>query len=314
MKQIRPNRTFANRPGLTLIEVLIVMGLIGLLIAMLLPAIQWSRESARRAQCGNNLKQIGLALQNYMSLHGTMPLGWGGRSTGHSFLVALLPQLEQRSLFDSINLQSELTETVRFRSLSFLLCPSDGLVRSDPLGSTNYAGNRGSGVQAFGYNGAFGLDEPIGPAQFTDGLSQTAAVSEWLRGPDTGLVRTPDRTVFSTEGFWRGKQELDLFAAACRVLDPQTARLTPAVLGVPWTHGELGRSLYNHVMEINGRSCLNGTLWQEGAWTVRSRHSGGVNVLFADGSVRFQTESTDLKIWRALGSRNGGEIVGGGPL
>lgn len=296
----------------TLIEVLVVMVIIGILIALILPAVQASREMARQSRCRGNLKQIGLALQQYASVHGTFPLGWGGSRTGHSFLVALLPSLEQQPLYDTINMQTGLSETLVTTSLSTFICPSDGLMRTNPLGKTNYAGNRGSGVQAYGYNGAFALDDPIGLQEFTDGLSHTAAVSEWLVGPNSGGIRMTERSVFSTGVPLAGKDQLNRFASSCRNLDPRTAPLTPAVIGVPWTHGDLGGSLYNHVVEIHGHSCLNGSLWQEGAWTAKSNHPEGVNVLFADGHVQFLKNSTDLPLWRALGSRDGGEIVGNG--
>lgn len=84
--------------GLTLVEVLVVLAIIGILMGLIIPAVQMARESARKAHCGNNLRQVGVALHQYASSHGTFPLGWGGPRTGHSFLIALLPQLDQRSL------------------------------------------------------------------------------------------------------------------------------------------------------------------------------------------------------------------------
>lgn len=305
-----PRGVFRAGPlGLTLIEVLVTLVIIGLLIALAVPAVQRAREAARRAQCGNNLRQIGLALQNYASQHDCLPLGWGGPETGHSFLVAILPHLDQRALFDSINMQTGLSDTLKTTTLSVFLCPSDGYVRTNPLAASNYAGNRGSGVQAFGYNGAFGLGEPVRVADFTDGLSQTAAVSEWLKGPNSGGTRMPGRSVLSTGGPLARADQLDLFATTCRELDPLVAPLTPATLGAPWTHGEFGHSLYNHVVEINQNSCLNGSLWQQGAWTARGNHPDRLNVLFADGAVHSQSTTTQRSIWRALGSRNGNELV-----
>jgi prepilin-type N-terminal cleavage/methylation domain-containing protein/prepilin-type processing-associated H-X9-DG protein len=299
--------------GLTLIEILVVVSIIALLAALLFAAIQASREGARRAVCGNKLRQIGLATQQYISTHGVLPLDWN-EGNGHSFLVALLPYLDQKPLYDSINMNAPVSGTVGNTRVSVFSCPSDGFVRLGPEGSTNYAGNRGAGVQAFGYNGAFSFMTAVRPQDFTDGMNSTSAVSEWIVGPNTGTTRDAKRSVFTTISAWLGKTQLEDFAAACRKLDVNTAQLTPAVVGVPWTHGDFGHSLYNHVIEINGASCLNGSRWQEGAWTAKSFHNNGVNTLFADGNVRFLRSTLDLAVWRALASRNGGEIVQGDAL
>jgi prepilin-type processing-associated H-X9-DG protein len=193
-------------------------------------------------------------------------------------------------------------------SLSIFLCPSDGYVRTDLLGSTNYAGNQGSGYQAYGYNGAFALGSPVRPMDFTDGLSNTAAVSEWLIGPHVG-IRDATRSVFMTPSPLIGKGQLDLFSNTCLGLDPASAKVSPAVIGTPWTHGDFGHSLYNHVNPPYHNSCLNGSMWQQGAWTAKSNHYGSSQTLFADGHVRPISTSIDVGTWRAIGSRSGGESV-----
>ena len=157
--------------------------------------------------------------------------------------MGLLPYVEQRPLYDSINMNLPINTSIMGLRLSVYSCPSDGYERVTPMGSTNYAGNRGSGVQSFGYNGAFSFMASVPPGDFTDGMNATAAVSEWLVGPNIGAIRDSLRSVFTTPVALVGKDQLDAFAASCRGLDPNTATLTPAVVGVPWTHGEFGHSL-----------------------------------------------------------------------
>jgi prepilin-type N-terminal cleavage/methylation domain-containing protein/prepilin-type processing-associated H-X9-DG protein len=297
--------------GFSLIEVLVTIAIITILFGLVVSAVMSARESARRARCGQNLKQIGLALNAYASTFGTLPLGYGGGGNGISFLVSILPYTENNSLYNLIDMKVGPSGTIRNMSLASYLCPSDGFVRSDPQGATNYAGNQGSGVQEYGYNGAFSRSSPVGLADFPDGASHTAAVSEWLTGPNTGAVREPRRSVFSTAEPFRAQGQLELFAGSCSRLDLKTAPLSPVVIGVPWTHGDFGHSLYNHVMPVNSHHCLNGSLFQEGAWTAMSNHGRGANVLLVDGHVRFTNESLAISVWRALGSRNGGEVIAG---
>jgi prepilin-type processing-associated H-X9-DG protein len=257
--------------------------------------------------CLNNLRQIGIALNNYAALTNCMPMDINP-GNGHSFLVSILPYIEQRNLYNSINLGSEIPVTVMAVQISLYICPSDGRVNNLP-GATNYAGNRGVGVQSFGYNGAFSFANSVRLSEVVDGLSNTAAVAEWLIGPLVGSIRDRQRSVFRTPNRLIAPGELDSFAAGCRDLDVNIATLTPAVIGIPWTHGEFGRSLYNHTMMVNENSCLNGGRWQEGAWTVKSNHSAGANCLFMDGRAKFIGSGINISLWRALGSRNGGEIV-----
>jgi prepilin-type processing-associated H-X9-DG protein len=165
-------------------------------------------------------------------------------------------------------------------------------------------------VQDYGYNGAFSLAEPVAFRDFTDGASNTAAVTEWLTAPSGAITVDPRRSVFQTPVAFKAKGELNSFAASCYGLDPISAKPALAVnVGVPWTHGDFGHSLYNHVMPINERTCLNGNLHQLGAWTAKSNHSRGVQTLFADGHTHFLSESVSSAVWRALGSRNGGDVM-----
>jgi len=184
--------------------------------------------------------------------------------------------------------------------------------RFHPGSASNYAGNQGRGVQKYGYDGFFAVFEPsIGLHEITDGASQTVALSEWATGPQ-GLDRDPLRTIFRTRQFTE-PDALDLFAKHCRNVNIH-GELTSTIgsgqpKGVGWFRADFGYSLYNHVIEPNGKSCVNGTRYQQGAWTAGSFHNSGVNALLADGRVTFVKENVDLGIWRALASRSGGDLA-----
>ncbi len=298
-----------SRTAFTLIEVLVVISIIALLMLLAAAAAISSRGAARQTRCANNLKQIGLGISTYSTTYECLPMAYGGGGNGISFLVAILPYIDQIPLYNLIDMRLPPPQTVLLASLSSYLCPSDGLVRTNPLGGTNYAGNQGSGVQAHGYNGAFSLGKVVRYDEFSDGTSHTAAVSEWLRGYNTGAVRDPLRSVFLTAEAHQSPSELGLFATLCSTLDTSTAPLSPLTVGAPWTHGDFGHSLYNHVMPPGNHTCLNGSAHQTGAWTAKSNHGEGVYVLMADGHVAWVKETITTSVWRALGSRNGGELV-----
>ena len=265
-----------------------------------------------RSTCISNLAQLGLAIQSYSAVAGCFPPGNNGRVfSAHSML---LPHLDQVALYNAINFQTTPllnrwagyeNLTIRATSLAFLLCPSDG--HASRGGISSYAGNRGSGVQKYGYNGAFGLSGIINFASFTDGTSNTSAMAEWVTGVNSRPRNQPNRLVFETAAPLLKPDELDLFARLCSEADVQNGKLSPLVKGETWLVGEFSYSLYNHVVSINGYSCTNNTSVQEGAWTAGSNHGPGANVLFADGHARYLKQTVSMEIWRAIGSRNGGE-------
>jgi len=202
-------RPRSNR-GFTLIELLVVIAIIGLLIALLLPAVQAAREAARRAQCINNLKQMGLALHNYVSANGdAIPWGIGPWSDDWSAQTMLLPYVEQGALFNSINFFHNMSwgpayaanTTATYATISGFLCPSDADKVTNAEGHNNYMGNAGSAPNNFyggtggsnGDNGFAGLfmwwggnnGQPVITVRLrdiTDGTSQTAAFSERVKG------------------------------------------------------------------------------------------------------------------------------------
>ncbi len=306
----RPGYANMRRAGLTLLELLVVLAIMGVIASMLLAAVQHARESARRAQCTSNLRQIGIALQGYQDAFGVFPRGWNFRH--FSFHVAILPQLEQEPLFQRVDYLANAAtgiknSSIRQTALPVYECPSDGYAAirftGDSVG-TSYVGNYGTGVQAFGYNGFFPIGPGASPAAITDGLSQTAALSEILVA---NLQYDRLRVVWPTVPMMAPGQ-LEMFAAQCAMVAPSEGGETMSH-GHPWTCGDASVTLYNHILPPNRPSCRNGTRVQEGAYPPASMHPGGVNVTFGDGHLKFIVDDVDLQVWRAFGSRNGNEAA-----
>jgi prepilin-type N-terminal cleavage/methylation domain-containing protein/prepilin-type processing-associated H-X9-DG protein len=309
-----------RRPGFTLLELLVVVSVIGLLIALSLPAVQVAREAARRAQCTNNLRQLGIALNAYQSARGVFPQGRNG--AGYSPHTMLLPYIEQVNLYNSMNFNLPFgvvdhpdgpSMTAMATTIPSFLCPSD-TTGGRTQGRTNYPGNAGyaldSGPTAgFFSNRSLGGADPfayIGPQAVSDGTSTTIAMSEWALGQFP--VRDPIGSVFRTSDLTE-PEEFNQFVAACEDLSPLTAEIALAGKSATWLLQGFPETLYNHDVTVDGHSCVNGTSINLGAWTVGSRHTGGVNALFVDAHVQFVRNTLTLATWRALGTRAGREIV-----
>ncbi len=322
------------RRGFTLIELLVVIAIIAVLIALLLPAVQAAREAARRAQCVNNLKQIGLALHNYHDQKGAFPNGqFSCRDVGP--IVMLLPNIEQQVLFNAINFNyagggdvwpsfrnnGDVNTTVGFTQLSGLLCPSDPDRLTTTMGHINYVFNMGS--DAWGnsnlspYNGPFtpNNSRPATFANITDGTSNTAGVSERVKGTGGSFDATKPTAswINSKDGNPTGNNVGPAVAqTSCLAAGQPTAAnyIQSDPVGGYWTDGSDAAGLYNHVMMPNTYSCSSsGDTWRNAMESAASRHSGAVNLLMMDGSVRNVKNSITNTVWWAVGTAANGEVI-----
>jgi prepilin-type N-terminal cleavage/methylation domain-containing protein/prepilin-type processing-associated H-X9-DG protein len=325
--------------GFTLIELLVVIAIIGILIALLLPAVQAARESARRIQCVSNLKQIGLALHTYIDSKGVLPFGQGPEPAdgwnGWSSLAMLLPHLEQGPLYNSINFQipdgsapgAAANSTGQRVRISTFVCPSDTDRLTVPEGHNSYTGCTGSnprmndGITTGVFGGMYGpgpyVPTTVRLPAILDGTSQTAAFSERVmgigqynngQGPDW---LSPPGSVLRIDNL---PGDADRVYRLCAASDPHAAEAVLSGLysvGSFWHLGCPYGTRYNHVMPPNTWSCAGEHTDWAGAHTASSRHPGVVNVLLFDGSVRAIKSSIGLPVWRALGTKAGGEVISG---
>jgi prepilin-type N-terminal cleavage/methylation domain-containing protein/prepilin-type processing-associated H-X9-DG protein len=345
-----------QRGAFTLIELLVVIAIIAVLIALLLPAVQAAREAARRAQCVNNLKQLGLAAANYGDTNGAIPpTASASNLTNFSMKVRLLSFLEQQALFNSVNWSDKFDNgenlTVSVTSVNAFNCPSDGNnpgVNNGPKqnfpppngplvaeGQTNYGNNTGTNPTLNGgkFDGpAYAIENPsLGPpvtlAGVTDGTSNTAMFSEWVKGKGTGVNGAVGAAGISGDGLnmtygypgnWNDpsvtfsgtlQNTLQTISAKCQA---STTRYWD-LKGYGWAQENMGvGGGYSHVIPPNKKSCLFvplGRDWQKTLIGASSNHSGGVNVAFLDGSVHFIKDSINLGTWGALATKAGGEVI-----
>ena len=334
----------AGRRAFTLIELLVAIGVVAILVTLLLPAVQQAREAARRSQCKNNLKQIGLALHNYESTFGVFPpffVSGGGNPTriaderkGANWLTLLLPQMEQQGLYDAWDMNAAPHQNEgRSRRLPALLCPSDPQTEGEPCAYAGGGWARGSyGMNVspcrFGvgqtlspsdpkfdyFNGAPGgfgaVNSRVALRDFTDGASNTIAVDEIRVGVNAQDLR----------GSWAmpglGSGVAGFFGDANQPNSP--APFADDMENCAAT-GQLGST-------ASGMGCFNtgtGPDSSTGQMTARSAHPGGVQVVLADGAVRFIAETIEygrgslfacdrdeVGLWQALHTREGGELLG----
>jgi prepilin-type N-terminal cleavage/methylation domain-containing protein/prepilin-type processing-associated H-X9-DG protein len=319
----------------TLVELLVVIAIIGILVALLLPAVQAARGAARRMSCENNLKQIGLALHNHESGRKFFPSAIEDQVTSAfpnvsprmyrwSALAMLTPYLEKSTVYNQLNLDVPLYCPPSFppsfvhpdnvdpvaSDPSAFRCPSDFDRRVyDWAGPTNYCASYGSGGANGTYvdaDGMFFVDSRTRPADVTDGLSNTVAFAETLIGSgEPGGTLAAELANGRQEEIIVRLMTTPVSEAACS----EPSRPTSNLRGAVWADGLAWSSGYNHWRTPNSPvpDCCSFL----GAWkAARSRHPGGANVLLGDGSVRFVSETIDLTTWRGLGSRNGGEVLG----
>lgn len=303
----------SNQNGFTLIELLTVISIIGLLIAILLPAISSARSAARRTACSSNLKQLGQALSIYESVHGVYPSGMNG--FGYSLHVMLLPHIEQAHLFNSINFSIPANlisgdsgnRTSYINRIDTFIC-ADQAIKFGHSG-TSYTGNRGVGERISQESGVF-TSNSIGytPGEIMDGMSQTVAISEWVVGPVDLQFKDVKGSVFETPSRLIGTGNIAPFIRECQSLDIDRVAINNNDKGLNWILGGYRHTLYNHTMPVNNYSCVSAGMAKEGAYTATSHHSGGVNTLFVDGHTGFIKNNISLPVWRALGTRSGGDF------
>ncbi|HVW36337.1 MAG TPA: DUF1559 domain-containing protein [Pirellulales bacterium] len=300
-----------RRPAFTLIELLVVIAIIGILIALLLPAVQAAREASRRSQCSNNLKQIGIGLQTYYdTCHHFPPSRWGGTAGKvYSTHPLLLPFIEQPNVYKLIDFtvlwSDPLNTQARATIVPTFLCPSDPQSQT-PAGwaGNNYHGCEGSNLGMS--NGVFYHTSGTRTAEILDGLSNTAAFSERLKGDWSNALVTPSSDMFKPG---TNPANEDIAMNTCRALDvTNLAYQGWSNSGAPWLAGTPDDFVgYQHVAPPGDRGCH----FPPGASSrpPNSAHPGGVNLLRCDGSGDFISQGIDILVWRALGSRAGFEAM-----
>jgi prepilin-type N-terminal cleavage/methylation domain-containing protein/prepilin-type processing-associated H-X9-DG protein len=305
-----------TREGFTLIEFLVVMAILAVMVALILPAMVGARLAAQRIQCMNNLKQIELALQNYVTVSNTLPSGSydpvrpvssepGGYKL--SWIVSILPFMEQSGVYRSIDFQygadDPANQTARSAWLSTLLCPSGG-----PVGANWFAGSvtpiaSQSGKSSYAgchhdvespidedNHGVFFLNSHVRAVDVTDGLSQTIFVGEVPWQSNAGWISGTRATLRNTGHPING---VDL--GSVPLVGADALRLQP-----PMTALELDQKLYFKELEV-APTFVGG---------FGSSHTGGgANFGFGDGSVRFIKQSIEWSVFRRLGHRCDGEPI-----
>lgn len=351
MKMIRtePSKTepgSLSRRALSAVEVLVCLGIIGILTALALPAVQQSRERARTLHCGERLRGLAMAAHAHEAVHRAFPYTatnsfmTDGGVRRETFAISphrhLLPYIDRQQVYERIDFTDDSwdrlepgkppnTRTIANRELlqvtiSEFLCPSDSAA-----GGNNYRANLGPGVSIFdpsrltacgdqfGGSGAFVHGRSVPAADFRDGLSHTILFSERIMGDGDGAFYTAARDVYDypAPGDFCYSEEV---ARGCQAFASSNPPHLSHV-GWTWLFGGFHHTWYNHVLTPNSATpdCLVDFLvgGSPGAFTARSFHPGGVNAAVADGSVRFISNSIDAQVWRAAGTRKGDELLGG---
>ena len=303
--------TYSRRPatGFTVIELLVVIGVVAVLSALILPAVQSAREAARRAACSNNLRQIGLALHNYVAQNRAFPPqmtrgGWGPHVRLTPFLGSAVRVDYGKNVWDYEVTTSGLPEL----TFPTYQCPSDW---GRGAGTVNYAAT--AGLPWDSESGIFQVVHPdlpgqlVGPAAVRDGLSQTVAMSEVLVSGEIGTT-DPLRSAVRLP---LASRTPEAFIEEClSALSGRTEAVrAPVDVGKTWLDGSVGLGAITHSLGPNVGHCKNSSQINTGLYSAASEHPGGVQVLLADGSVRFVADGVDRPVWQAAATIAGGEIA-----
>jgi prepilin-type N-terminal cleavage/methylation domain-containing protein len=342
-----------NRSGFTLVELLVVIAIIGVLVALLLPAVQAAREAARRSQCSNNLKQVAIGYHNYHDTFNKLPRTASIVTNQFQALVAgtnpadsnwnaysahtmVLPFIEQKNVYDQLrfdqwhyeNLGAAPTAlTVSRTRIKTFICPSDrDHGDQTETGWNNYGvcegTNLGYNVSANSYNGMFGRARYRGFNDVLDGLSNTIMIGEFVKGDNTstkfsarnGDIVKPIPLTGYPDTFWTQSQ-LDTYGAAC--LAGSGTHLSFA--GFRWIAPGQYNATMNTMAPPNWKwpACQDcsgcGQADSKGIFPARSRHPGGAMHALGDGAVRFISDTVNLTTYQALGSADAGDVVGNVP-
>jgi prepilin-type processing-associated H-X9-DG protein len=323
----------------------VVIAIIAVLIALLLPAVQSAREAARRAQCTNNLKQVGLAVHNYHDTWGQLPMGEA--PGGLSPQVGLLPFIEQSQIYNAINFNAAdpgnpnigarwiwthpTTWTTGRARVATYVCPSEIYTAYAADGynfwASNIAWNAGTWFpHQNSWNGVVGRSydddgslRPFTPGNFNlaaliDGTSNTLLSAEVANGPlVSGAARTRVSDCYEVRGLTR-TSTVDQAVAACNRVDWARGPIPWGggwrYKGYSWVEGSIWRNWFNTIRTPNQSCCtMDNVSWWYIMKPSSSYHPGGANAVMSDGSVKFFKETVSRPVWMALSTRAGSEVI-----
>jgi prepilin-type N-terminal cleavage/methylation domain-containing protein len=304
--------TRSPRPrGFTLIELLVVIAIIAILIALLLPAVQQAREAARRSQCLNNLKQVGLALHNYHDTHGAFPPGWIGTSSGThdvegpsgwGWAAHVLPYVDQAPLYNRLNFHVSCFDpvansTALTQALTVFRCPSDSSSETWKLGEEGNPSNILATLPTANYVANFGTESPeviCASPPFPNAQCRGNGIFY-----HNGNTRIRDLVDGTSSTIMVGEHRTDTSAAALATGPAWHSTWIGMVAG-----GEEGHARF---LGVSDHTPNHPSLHID---DYSSWHTGGVHLLMGDGRVRFVTQSIDLGVFRGIATRSGSEVLG----